>query len=205
MRSSDPRFGFISPVGGTTISADPIGMLRGARNPDVGRAFLEFVLSHEGQKLWNWKPGTEGGPAHYALRRLPIRPDMYAPEYEEFRSDPEFNPFIDARDFYYERDWTGRLFTELRNVIRIAFVDLHHELAAAWGAIIEAREQGRWDDADRAEAVLIDLEAIRYEQVETEIRRRLRSAAIEEVRLGRELGDHFRRQYRKAAEIARGG
>jgi iron(III) transport system substrate-binding protein len=50
------------PVGGTVSSVDPIGLLRGAPNREAALAFIDFCLSMEGQKLWNFRPGTPGGP-----------------------------------------------------------------------------------------------------------------------------------------------
>ena len=203
-RSGDPRFGFHTPVGGSTVSADPIGLLRGARNRDVAVAFIEFVLSLEGQKLWNFKVGTPGGPETYALRRPPIRPDLYREPYNGLRSDTDYNPYAASADFTYRRDWTGRLFSELRTIIRICFIDVRAELMEAWSAIIEARAEGRTDDADRAEAVLTDLSRITYAEASTTIDAALNAPAIEEVRLARELSEHFRNQYHRARDIARG-
>ena len=203
-RSGDPRFGFHTPVGGSTVSADPIGLLRGARNRDVAIAFIEFVLSLEGQKLWNFKVGTPGGPDTFALRRPPIRPDLYREPFNSYRSDADYNPYAASADFTYRRDWTGRLFSELRTIIRICFIDVRSELVDAWAAIIEARAEGRHADADRAEAVMTDLSRISYEEATTTIDAALNAPSIEEVRLARELSEHFRNQYRQARDIALG-
>lgn len=204
-RSGDDRFGFHVPAGGTTVSADPLGLLRGARNREQAILFIEFVLSLEGQKLWNFKVGTEGGPETFSLRRPPIRPELYAPEWNDKRADADFNPYLAAADFTYRSDWTGQLFSELRTIIRIAFIDVRKELVAAWAAIIEARAEGRHDDADRAEAVLQDLSWISYDEAATTIDGVLKAPRIEEVRLARELSDHFREQYIAARRIATGG
>ena len=71
--------------------------------PDVAREFIAFVMSPEGQKLWNWKVGTPGGPQRYALRRLPILPALYAPEFRPLRSDPEVDPYELAQHFHLSR------------------------------------------------------------------------------------------------------
>lgn len=76
-RDRSERLGYLSPVGGTVSSVDPIALLRGAPNRPAAEAFIDFALSMEGQKLWNFKPGTEGGPERFALRRLPVRKDFY--------------------------------------------------------------------------------------------------------------------------------
>lgn len=201
-RGGSDRFYFISPANGTTLSADPIGLLRGARNEETAKLFIRFVLSAEGQKLWNFKPGTPGGPHQYALRRLPILPEVYRDEWSGYRSDPEENPYASIRDFHYQRAWTGRLFSELRTIIRICFMDVHKELVEAWEAIENARQQGHSQQADKALAVFQNLEAISYAKVENEIRNELRASRLSEVQLAREMSNHFRKQYQIARDIA---
>lgn len=203
-RSGSDRFGFHTPVGGSTISADPIGLLRGARNRDVAERFIEYVLSIEGQKLWNFRVGVQGGPEIFALRRPPIRPELYLPEFNHLRSDPDYNPFLESANFTYRRDWTGALFSQIRIIIRIAFIDVRNELVDAWGSIIQARNEGRHHDADAAEAILTDLSRISLSEAQTTIADVLRGRRIEEVRFARELSSHFRQQYRAARDRARG-
>src|SRR5205085_9265706 len=101
------RLQYTNATGGTSVSVDPIGLFRGAPNPELGREFIAFVMSPEGQKLWNWKVGTPGGPHRYALRRLPILPALYAPEYASLRSDPDVMPYEMSRSFVYLDAWTG--------------------------------------------------------------------------------------------------
>lgn len=203
-RGGRGRFGFHSPVGGSTVSADPVGLLRGARNGEVARAFLTFVLSPEGQKLWNFRVGTPGGPQTFSLRRPPIRPELYKAEWAPYRADADVNPYLATGSFTYHREWTGRLFSELRTLIRVCFIDVHDELAEAWAAIAEARREGRIDAANRAEAVFSDLSRISYTEANTTIDAALKAPKIEEVRLARALSDHFRMQYAKARDVARG-
>ncbi len=203
-RSGDDRFGFRIPRGGTTLSADPIGKLRGARNNEVADRFIEYVLSEEGQKLWNFRVGTPGGPERYPLRRPPIRPTLYAPAHTEFRSDPDVNPYVAAEGFHYQAGWTAGLFNEIRVLIRVCFIDVRPELVAAWKAILQAEAEGRQLEADRARAVFSDLSRIDYEQTLGAIRDGIRGSPIDEVRLARELSNAFRDQYLEAERIANG-
>lgn len=131
------RLQYVTPVGGTSVSADPVAMFRGAPNPEVARRFIEFVMSEDGQKLWNYKVGAPGGPVKYALRRLPIRKDMYTPEHRRYMSDPEEEPYAIAAQLSYRPDWTGMLFNFLRPYIQSMVIEPHAELRAAWRAIIE--------------------------------------------------------------------
>jgi iron(III) transport system substrate-binding protein len=95
------RLDFTIPVGGTSTSADPIGLLRGAPEHDLAVAFIRFVISPAGQRLWNYRVGTPGGPERYALRRLPIRRDVLDAEWQQYASDPEQDPFVIGAAFTY--------------------------------------------------------------------------------------------------------
>ena len=199
-RGNPERLGFVSPPGGTAYSVDPIALLRGARNAAAGAAFIEYVLSPEGQKLWNFRPGTPGGPRDYALRRLPVRRDFYSEAaWKPFRSDPEADPYAAGGNFVYHPEWTAGLFRELAFVIRVMCQDTHGELAAAWRAAIAAPEPAR----SRSLAVLQDLSLVDYDRCRTEITAALESRdPVRELALARELGDRFRAQYGLAERLA---
>ena len=203
-RSGRKRLGFKMPLGGTTMSPDPIALMRGAPNRGPAVAFIEFVMSMEGQKLWNFKPGTPEGPRQFSLRRLPIRKDFYArPEWAAYRSDPDVNPYAGETPLVYNAAWTGSLFREMSFVIRVMAIDTHTELAAAWGAL----NAPGIDPAVRARAlaVMTDLSVANYEQMFNRVKPALNSKnKVDEVRLASELAEHFRQQYLRAAALARG-
>ncbi|GAB4180308.1 MAG: hypothetical protein Fur0032_21220 [Terrimicrobiaceae bacterium] len=192
---SPSRLQYFTPAGGSSVGVDPIGMLRGAPNPEVAKAFIDFVLSIEGQKLWNFRVGTPGGPVRYALRRLPVRKELYAPEFREYRSDPDVFPYEEAKLFTYRPEWTGPLFKTISFAVRVMCLDPHDEQVAAWKALAEA---GFPPEAD---AIFSDMKILSYEQAKSVIRPALSSAdRIEEVRMAKELGGHFRDQYQKTLE-----
>lgn len=201
-RAEPDRVGYASPPGGSVSSVDPVGLLRGAKNRAVAIAFMEYVVSLEGQKLWNFKPGTPGGPERFALRRLPVRRDFYTQaEWKALRSDPEESPFEQRDPLTYRPQWTSGIFREMAFIVRIMCQDTHLELKSAWRAIIEAPEPLK----AQALAALQDISAIDYDRVNQEIRPRLGSRdKVDEVRLAKELADTFRRNYARAEAIARG-
>jgi ABC-type Fe3+ transport system substrate-binding protein len=190
------RLQYVNVVGGSSVGVDPIGMFRGAPNADIAKEFIAFVLSTDGQKLWNWKVGTPGGPRRYALRRLPILPSLYAPEFKPLRSDPEVNPYELARSFDYHEGWSGRLFRPIAFIFRVMCIDPHDELTDAWQALIGAHFP------PDAMAAFSDVSRVDYAAASGEIRDAL-SDKINEVQLAKKLADHFRAQYRLAAELAR--
>jgi ABC-type Fe3+ transport system substrate-binding protein len=194
------RLQYFTPIGGSSVGVDPIGMLRGAPHPELAKQFIDFVLSIDGQKLWNFKVGTPGGPVRYALRRLPVRKELYAPEYTALRSDPTVFPYQEASAFTYHDTWTGPLFSALRFVIRVSCIDSHEEQAAAWRALIAA------NFPPQATAAFMDISKIDFVSARDVIKPALKgSTPLDEVRLARELGDHFRDQYRRAEKLAKEG
>jgi ABC-type Fe3+ transport system substrate-binding protein len=200
------RLGFVTPQGGTVNSVDPIALLRGAPHREVAELFIEYTLTLDAQKLWNFRPGTAGGTERYALRRLPVRRDFYErSEWKELRSDPEASPFADPAPLVYRPEWSAHLIRELAFVVRVLCLESHAELKSAMRAIhaLEGRDETR---RAAAWAKLADLGAVDYAQVNGRIRRTLNGKnKVDEVRLATELGERFRRQYREAEQIARGG
>ena len=200
------RLVYVTPAGGSSSGADSIGLFRGAPHADLAREFIEFVISPEGQKLWSFRAGTPGGPEKYTLRRLPIRPDLYGPQWRRFEADPDVNPY-DTNDtgrlgtsLTYQARWTGSLFGVISFVIRAAFIDPHDELKQAWQALIEA------GFPPQATAAFSDVAAIDYAQASGPIRDALRSPnKLDQVALARGLDEHFRDQYRRATKLARRG
>jgi ABC-type Fe3+ transport system substrate-binding protein len=75
-----PAMAYVTPAGGSSVTADPVSLLRGAPHRALAVRFIEFLLGEEGQRLWNYRVGTPGGPHRFALRRLPIRRDFYPSE-----------------------------------------------------------------------------------------------------------------------------
>jgi iron(III) transport system substrate-binding protein len=146
------RMEYITPAGGSSVSCDPISLLRGAEHRDLAVKFIEFTLSEAGQKLWCYKPGepaSAGGPEKYALRRLPIRRDFYPStnpviqeRFEEHErhatdklGDPAIDPYILAKQFTYYPRWTASHFSVQRDLVRIMCMDAGDELKETWEAI----------------------------------------------------------------------
>jgi ABC-type Fe3+ transport system substrate-binding protein len=193
------RVGFVAPVGGTAVSVDPMGMLRGAPEPKVATAFMEFVLSEEGQKIWNYMPGLPGGPEKSALRRMPLRRDFYTPANRAKMTDPKADPYEDAKSFSYEREWTGPLFNVIRFLVKVTCVDIHREQREAWQVL------AKYDFPQRALAVFEDVRLINYATAKS-ISADLKKGDKElENKLARDRSSQFRDQYRRAMRMAKSG
>jgi len=202
VRHSDgnSRVGFIMPIGGTSISVDPIALMRGAPDAELATAFIEFVLSESGQRLWGYRAGAPGGPEKLALRRLPVRRDFYTPEHVALMSDGQEMPYEKARAFVYHAPWTASAFSSLRFLLRVLCVDTHEELKHSWKHLAIS------DFPPNATSKFHDLTLMRYDNALGDISKTLRSRdKVAETRLSRHLGDQMRRNYEFAAKFARKG
>ncbi len=158
-----PRLVYVTPHGGSSVSADPISVLRGAPNKELALRFALYVMGPEGQKLWNYRPGTPGGPRRFALCRMPIAREFYpagggaeaAAAHRPYTNDDLTDPGVDAyalaARFDYQPRWTGRHFGIQRDLVKAMCLDSGDELRAAWRAVRTAGGPGA---APRAMAML---------------------------------------------------
>jgi iron(III) transport system substrate-binding protein len=191
-----PRVVWIAPKGGTTLSSDPIAVLKGAPNMALAQEFVKFCLTQKAQRLWFQKPGTEGGPEDRALHRTPIRRDMYEAEILELTTMPGVNPYEDEGNFTYDRALTGQVFNTLRTLVKVMCIDSHEEMKAAWEAIITA---GMPEDAL---VVFQDVSKVTYAIAgQGDAGLDSKDTMVQAARM-KELGEWFRANYREARRIA---
>ncbi len=130
----DGRVGYTDPPGATAITADPISVLRGGPEPEVARQFVAWLLTPEAQALWQLRVAAPGGPDRFALRRQPIRQDFYRAADRSSWTDPEIDPFVQARPFPAGTPDYYRLVAPITYAMAIGVLD---DLHAAWAAILE--------------------------------------------------------------------
>ncbi|MDR0933060.1 MAG: extracellular solute-binding protein [Victivallales bacterium] len=195
-----PHFFYVPPKGGTAVSADPIQLLRGAPNRKAAEMFIDFLLSVEGQKLHAFKVGTPDGPQKHALRRPPIRRDLYKPEFQAYRSDPDYNPYESGASFVYRAELTAPYYGLLRILIRCIALDPQEELQRAWKAIIAAGGPTRVPQAFAAFNRL----PFSYREI-AKANAGLRQNAVAVAALCRQWSDFACQNYLEAEKLARQG
>lgn len=134
------RITYFAPRGATAITPDPIGILYGTRGERelLANRFVEFLLSPEGQRIWN----LEGGQSPYvprSLRRLPVRRDAYLDR--RGWADDE-NPFEMAQGFNLRQRWMRQL-GKLVPIWAAAWIDGKPELDRAYTAVLAVRDPAR--------------------------------------------------------------
>ncbi len=128
------KIGFILPEGLTPITPDGIGLLKGAPNAELGRRFIEFVLSEQGQALWVLPKGAPGGPVENELLRIPVLPKVY----EKYASitNVMFDPGQAKAGFHYDPPKAAARRDALKDLYKATLIDLSPELQKAWQAVI---------------------------------------------------------------------
>ncbi len=196
------RIRYLAPRGATAITPDPIGILYGVigEKEVLANRLIEFLLSPEGQRLWN----LQGGQRPYlqrSLRRLPIRPDVYA---DRTGWADDTNPFEEAAGFNLRGEWMG-LFRDTRPIWAAAWIDSRSALKHAYEIIL------RIPDAKRRAALieqLADLPIEMHDVAEQRATRtRLQKAGQDDrlwmTRQRIEWAQKFRAHYDATAEQAR--
>jgi hypothetical protein len=192
------RIRFHAPRGATAITPDPVGILYGAmgEHERVANHFVEFLLSRQGQRLWN----LDAGHSPYltrSLRRLPVRRDVYA-DRRGFVDDE--NPFETAEGFNVQQRWMGQL-GQLLPIWGAAWMDAKGPLDEAYRAILELP-----DRADRAR-LSFELSDIPIEYREVGAKPASAGADVDPrlaaARNRLQLGQRFRRHYARVLDEAR--
>lgn len=165
---------------------------------------MDYLFSVQGQKLWNYRPGTPGGPQKYALRRPPIRRDLYQEKYTRNFSDPDYNPYIAGAEFTYHPQWTSPYFSLLRVLIRCIALDVQPELTAAWRAILDAGGPQKVPQAmEQFNALPFPYAEAR--QAAKALRVTDTHTLLDVNAVCRSWSEHAIEHYRRAAELARAG
>jgi ABC-type Fe3+ transport system substrate-binding protein len=122
---------FTLPPGATMIGADGIGLLKGAAAPDLGRLFIEYVLSDAGQRLLFQPAGMNG--QQYSLHRMPVRKPLF-----DDPLAPAVRPYEYPGKFEYDAEKGSRRRKMVDDLIGVCLIDAHRDLAAAWKEVIRS-------------------------------------------------------------------
>jgi iron(III) transport system permease protein len=122
------RVHFSIPTDYAAITGDAIALIAGAPHPTVGKRFIEFVLSEEGQKLWYYKRGTPGGPATFEIGKLPVIPELY--NTGQPATVVEGNPFTFSNVFPFDAAKAAKRWNIVNDLYSAFIVEVHDRLAS---------------------------------------------------------------------------
>jgi iron(III) transport system permease protein len=108
------------------INGDCIAMLKGAPHSEAASAFIEFILSKEGQLLWYAKKGAPGGPVRSNLGKLSVIPSLYGTV--EPATIFQGNPFTLPNILAYDAEKAGKRWNLFNDIFGTFLIDLHGQL-----------------------------------------------------------------------------
>jgi ABC-type Fe3+ transport system substrate-binding protein len=130
------KIGYVLPQKLTVFNPDAIAILKGAPHLELARAFVRFVLSEEGQRLWILPKGSADGPRYKDLDRIPVLPRVLEVYRARSLVPLELNQL--QAGFPYDADKGAARRDALKDLLGTQFIDTHGELRRAWGALIQA-------------------------------------------------------------------
>lgn len=120
------NIGFVMPTDLTVVSGDAIAILRNPPHLRAARAFINFVLSEAGQKIWLLKKGDPDGPQEFVLSKFSVRPDLY--EKIKGRTAVQMNPFQWKSSFHYDQIKGSRRWTVINDLMGSLIIERHDQL-----------------------------------------------------------------------------
>jgi len=126
------KIGFVMPENLTVINPDCIGILKGAPNRPVAEAFIRFVMSAAGQKLWLWTKGSADGPQRFELNRFSVLPSLY--EISPQSTAVKLNPFSWHSNFTFDDQLASTRWSIVDDLIGAMVIDPKKLLSQAWRA-----------------------------------------------------------------------
>jgi len=137
------KIGFVMPDNLTIITPDCIGILKGAPNQDAAKAFIRFVMSEEGQKLWLLAEKSPGGPQRFQLNRFSVLPSLYAISPQN--TAVKLNPFSWRSDFAFDPQLSAERWSIVNDLIGALVIDQKHLLTRAWKeALADGLSEQEW-------------------------------------------------------------
>jgi iron(III) transport system permease protein len=120
------RIAYQLPEDYAAINGDCIALLKGAPAKVAASAFIEFMLSEAGQRLWYAKRGEPGGPGKYELGKLPVLPDLYG--HVAPATVIKENPFTMPKVLAYDAEKAGLRWNLVNDLFGAFVIDVHQRL-----------------------------------------------------------------------------
>ena len=133
-RIGEDRLAFVLPQGLTVANPDAIALLKGAPHAEAAIAFIQFVMSEAGQKIWMLKKNSlPGAPVDFDLAKMPVWPALFA-KYAPYTVFHD-SPFAWTNTVRYDAKLGATRWNILNDYVGCLFIDAHAECKAAWAKV----------------------------------------------------------------------
>lgn len=120
------RVDFALPLDFPSVNGDGIAVLRNAPHPETAKAFLEFVLSERGQRIFLAKKGEPGGPRKFEIGKFSVMPSLY--DKVPSATVVTINPFKLSNLVPYKAELAARRWNLVNDLFGAFIVDSHEDL-----------------------------------------------------------------------------
>ncbi len=126
---------YVLPYNESIINGDPIAMLKTSKHKEAAQAFIRWVVSVEGQKIWLDK----------RVNRLPVREDVFQTPEGKQRPDlyKSYKDALNNIGIPFNDSLALQIEFSMRYYFDAVLADVHDDLVQAWKAIVDAYTSGR--------------------------------------------------------------
>jgi ABC-type Fe3+ transport system substrate-binding protein len=128
----NPDTEYIIPEGESIINGDPIALVASSRNREAAEAFIAWVLSPEGQKLW----------LDPSINRMPVNERVFETPEGRAREDLRklYERTLKTRGIEFDDERALRTEMAMQQYFKAVLIDQNLELKRAWREVAKLRE-----------------------------------------------------------------
>lgn len=127
----NPDTEYIIPEGESIINGDPIALVASSRNREAAEAFIAWVLSPEGQRLW----------LDPSINRMPVNARVFETPEGKAREDLRrlYEQTLKTRGIMFDDDRALKTEMAMQQYFRAVLIDQNLELKRAWREVAKLR------------------------------------------------------------------
>ena len=125
---------YVLPEDGTAVNADPIAMVSTSDNTEAAQAFISWILSPDGQKIW----------LDESINRMPMNPEVFETDLGQTRSDLEasYEATMEATTIEFSDELALSYETSMMFFFKGTLVEAQQNLQDTWLELIDAEYNG---------------------------------------------------------------
>jgi len=130
-----PGLKYILPYNESIVNGDPIALLKTSKHPEAAQAFIGWVLSIDGQKIW----------LDRKINRMPVRSDVFDTPEGKSRSDLKkaYEMTVNNIGIPFDEKLATDILFSLKYYFDSVLCDPHDQLVKTWGKLVKALHKGK--------------------------------------------------------------
>ncbi len=130
-----PGVKYVLPYNESIVNGDPIALLKTSKHKEAAQAFIRWVLSVEGQKIWLDK----------RVNRMPVREDVFDTPEGKARPDlyQAYKDTVNNIGIPFDEKLATEILFSLKYYFDSVYCDPHDSLVKAWQKLVNAYKKGK--------------------------------------------------------------